>query len=115
MSNNPHYKIVPDEVESRNFRVAHHGSEYTVSYKKRLLHGLMKREANKMLAFLEEKRASAIDRLADAITEYQEADLRPAQRAKFISELSVKHRISKKTISTAILMLAGGINAGGKL
>jgi len=107
----PRYKIMSDEVEPRKFRVAHYGSEYTVSYKKRLLHGLTKCEANEMLVLLEEKRANAIDRLADAITEYQEADLRPAQQARFISELSVKHHIAKKTISTAILMLAGGVNA----
>ena len=110
----PHYKIMPDEVEPGKFRVAHFGSEYTVSHKKKLLHGLSRYKARKMLQELEDKRQNAISRLAEAFTEYWEEDPPPARAEAFISYLSVKHRIDRKCITTGLLMNAGGINAGAE-
>lgn len=54
------------------------------------------------------KREQVIDRLADAITEYREADPKPEEFERFVDRLRHKYGISVKTLKTAILMLAIG-------
>lgn len=107
---NPHYKIMKDDATLGKFRVAHYGSEYTVSYKKQLQHGLSHQKARQVLSFLESKRLAAIDRLAEALTEFREKNPPPARQQAFINSLSVKHRIDPKSIRTGILMEVGAIN-----
>ena len=112
---NSHYKIMKDELTPNKFRVAHYGNEYTVSYKKQLQHGLSRQKARQVLNFLENKRLAAIDRLAEALTEFREENPPPAHQQAFINSLSVKHRIDPKCIRTGILMEAGALNAGVEL
>lgn len=54
----------------------------------------------------------AIDRMADALTEYRQLNPVPADANRQINRLSVKYQIGVKTIKTALLMEAGGINSG---
>lgn len=107
----PRYKIMPDEVQANKFRVAYAGSEYTVQFKRQYQHGLTKRQANSILRQLEAKRENAIDRLIALLAEYDEIDPQSpeAQRAT-VNRLSAQYRIATKSISTALLMRAGGIN-----
>lgn len=51
---------------------------------------------------------SAIDRLADAITEYREANPKPEEFEKFVEGLRYRYNIGTKTLKAAILMLAMG-------
>jgi hypothetical protein len=105
------YIILPDEVMPKRFRVAWAGSEFTVSFKKELQHGLTRKVAKRVKAALDERRENAIDRLADAISEYLELNPKPNEMGALVSILSAKYGIGKKTIRSAVLMLAGGINA----
>lgn len=105
----PRYKILPDEVQPNKFRVVYVDSEYTVSYKKQLQHGLTKRAAMKMVALLESKRANAIHRLLAAVNEFNSLNPAPKQQTSVINDLSVKHRIGVKSIRTALSYQSGSL------
>lgn len=55
---------------------------------------------------IKESGFSALDRLADAITEYREANPKPEEFEKFVEHLKYRYDIGTKTLKTAILMLA---------
>lgn len=108
----PIYKVEKDEQDPAKFRVAHAGSEYTVQFKGEYQHGLTKRAANKMVQLLEQRRKDRIDRLSTALVEYFSQDPQePTDQFRLISHLSVKHKIAKKSIETAIQIQIGAINA----
>jgi hypothetical protein len=105
------FVVLPDENRPKLYRVAHKGSEFTVSHKSQLQHGLTRKKAQQVLQMLEKRKLDAIDRLAAALTEYN--DLTPDEKLseQVKQSLSHKYLIGRKTLHTAILMMAGGINA----
>lgn len=105
------YSIQPDQVQPNKFRVAWAGSGYTVSFKKVSQHGLTKAQAEKVKAMLDERRESAINRLADLVDEWYEINPAPNMTEEVKRNLSAKYRIGIKTISATLLMNAGGINS----
>lgn len=110
------YKILPDEQVKGLFRVAYAGSEYTVQFNRQYQHGLTKRQANSLLKKLNTKRDDVIERLVQLLSRYDEIDPQgPNEQRKVVNQLSSEFRIGVKSISTALLMRAGGINAEVKI
>lgn len=60
------------------------------------------------------KKQDLIDRLIRALAHYDKRDpSNPAQSRRVFEEIRYQFRIGEKTMHTALLMRAGGINAGG--